>query len=215
MDELSRQRPFFHSEADFQHAFAWTVHTKLTDCQVRLEFRPDPSERVYLDMWIEDIRLAIEFKYRTRDADLPHKGERFYLRQHNACDFGRYDFLKDIERLERLQRKGYADSGLAVFLTNEHRYWERNPPQRRKTRDLDFHIYHERCILGKMEWSGKNGAGKVGIRENPINLKGTYDLEWHDYSDEKMVQPPGSGSRLSNARFRYLAVEITSHPASK
>ena len=214
MAKLSRQRPFFHSEADFQHAFAWQVHSEMPDYEVRLEYRLNPGEPRYLDMWIKNIRLAIEFKYRTRDANLQHAGESFYLRRHDACDFGRYDFLKDVERLERLQQQGYAGSGLAILLTNEYRYWKENPPRRVKTRDSNFHIFDKRPLSGRLEWSTKDIATKVGNREHPINLRETYDLAWHDYGDEEK-QPPGSGSHLPNARFRYLAVEVTSHPASK
>ena len=103
MAKLSRHRPVFHSEADFQHAFAWLVHTEMTDYPVRLEFRPDPHERVYLDMWIKNINLAIELKYKTREATLTHEGERYNLLRQGAHDLGRYDFLKDVQRLENLQ----------------------------------------------------------------------------------------------------------------
>jgi hypothetical protein len=37
MDALAAQRPIFHSEADFQHALAWEIHTPFgTSKRVRL-----------------------------------------------------------------------------------------------------------------------------------------------------------------------------------
>jgi hypothetical protein len=37
--ELSGQRPIFHSEADFQLAFAWTIQTRHPVAKIRLEQR--------------------------------------------------------------------------------------------------------------------------------------------------------------------------------
>ena len=210
MAKLSRQRPVFHSEADFQHAFAWLVHTEMTGYQVRLEFRPDPHERVYLDMWIKNINLAIELKYKTRDATLTYEGERYNLLRQGAHDLGRYDFLKDVSRLESLQLQGVARAGLAIFLTNEHLYW--NPPGKPGKVDRAFHIHDGRHIHGDLTWSPQAGPGTTRSREHPINLTGTYDLEWHDYGDKETLQPLISGTRLSNTRFRYLAVEVNSYP---
>ena len=39
---LAKQRPIFHSEADFQHAIAWEMHKHLPRASVRLE-RPIAS----------------------------------------------------------------------------------------------------------------------------------------------------------------------------
>ena len=88
MAKLSVRRPVFHSEADFQHAFAWLVQTEMPDYEIRLEYRPIQDERRYLDIWINNTRLAIELKYRTRDAALQHAGERYNLRDQRAHDQG-------------------------------------------------------------------------------------------------------------------------------
>jgi hypothetical protein len=37
LPSLSRERPIFHSEADFQHALAWHIHPRHPDTRVRLE----------------------------------------------------------------------------------------------------------------------------------------------------------------------------------
>ena len=69
---LSKSRPIFHSEADFQHAFAWQIHERLPDCQVRLEYNPLPAQkkRMYLDIWVQSLKVAIKLKYPTRKLDL-------------------------------------------------------------------------------------------------------------------------------------------------
>jgi len=43
MAALARVRPLFHSEADFQHAFAWQLHSADPDARIRLETRPRPG----------------------------------------------------------------------------------------------------------------------------------------------------------------------------
>ena len=61
---LSTARPIFHSEADFQHAFAWQLHERLPDCQIRLEFNPLPAQKkgMYLDIWVQSLKVAIHEK---------------------------------------------------------------------------------------------------------------------------------------------------------
>jgi hypothetical protein len=46
MAALALVRPLFHSEADFQHAFAWQLHRAHADARVRLETRPRPGVRL-------------------------------------------------------------------------------------------------------------------------------------------------------------------------
>lgn len=46
MARLAARRPIFHSEADFQHAFAWQVQIDHPDARIRLETRPRPGVRL-------------------------------------------------------------------------------------------------------------------------------------------------------------------------
>lgn len=176
---LAHERPVFHSEADFQHAFAWLVHETVPDHQIRLEYKPLPDERLYVDLWISTMRLAIELKYRTRKLAVTHAGEHFGLRQQGAQDIGRYDFLKEVQRLERLCC-GPADAGYAILLTNEHLYW--NPSRHPGNVDEAFHLHHGRNLSGTLAWSPRASTGTTQSREAPINLDNTYDLAWHEYS---------------------------------
>ena len=104
LDGLARERPVFHSEADFQFALAWRIK-KATSHDVRLEFKPFPEERVYLDIWLPDVGVAIELKYPTSGLTVNHGDELFALRNHGTPDLGQYDFLKDISRLERVSAR--------------------------------------------------------------------------------------------------------------
>lgn len=53
MSALAKDRPVFHSEADFQHALAWEIHRRWPETSVRLEFRV-PKLGYHLDTWMAD-----------------------------------------------------------------------------------------------------------------------------------------------------------------
>ena len=124
MNDLACDRPVFHSEADFQHALAWCIHDAIPDGGVRLEFKPFPAEPMYLDIWLPGIGVAVELKYKTRKLNLLREGESFALRDQSAQDISRYDFLKDIQRLEQLRKLPNARVGFTVLLTNDPSYWK-------------------------------------------------------------------------------------------
>ena len=200
MNDLARDRPVFHSEADFQHALAWRIHKGIRDGAVRLEFKPFPAEPMYLDIWLPRIGVALELKYATRRLKFQHEGEDFALRDQRAQDIKRYDFLKDIQRLEKLRSLPDARTGFAVLLTNDPSYWNRS--LRRATVDAGFRLHEGRTITGEMTWSKRASAGTTKHREAPIRLYGSYDLQWRDYADAENGQ---------YRRFRYLVVQ-TSYP---
>ena len=203
MENLSDERPIFHSEADFQHALAWQFRKATPNGQVRLEYKPFPEAnlKMYLDIWLRyrSMGVAIELKYRTRALDRQWKKESFALRNQGAQDLGRYDFLRDIQRLERVVADfGPAKTGFAVLLTNDPSFW--NPPSR-STIDAAFRLHESenKRIAGDMAWSAQASEGTTTGREEPICLKGSYDCVWRDYS---------SFGEATNQRFRYLMVEV-------
>ena len=198
MEDLSSERPLFHSEADFQHALAWRIHKMMPEHEVRLEFKPPlPDVRMYLDLWLRDIAVAIELKYRTRTLSQTHDGETFALRNQAAQDISRYDFVKDIQRLEQVSTPLNARTGFAILLTNEPLYW--TAPSRTDTVDSAFRLHEGRRITGEMAWSPRASDGTIRSREMPIRLAGAYDLRWRDYS----AKEPGR-----HRAFRYLAVRV-------
>ena len=199
MIELARRRPIFHSEADFQHAFAWCIHSLMLDGDVRLEYKPFPTEPVYLDVWLPGIGVAVELKYCTRNLKCTHNGESFALRDQAAQDIRRYDFIRDIQRLERVSKeRTEVRAGFAILLTNDRSYWQQ--PSRLNTVDAAFRLHDTRRISGEMAWSERASAGTIKGREEPIRLAGSYELQWRDYVDIR-------GAR--HGQFRYLAVQIS------
>lgn len=194
---LTLQRPIFHSEADFQHALAWSIHQSDPNTVIRLElpFRTEESSE-YLDLQVVNgaQSFAVELKYKTRRLTHTHAGEQFNLKQQGAQDLGRYDFLADVGRLERFVAAKRATAGCAILVTNDTSYW--SEPARTGTVDQMFRLNEGRKIYGSLNWLDHASAGTMRSRENPITLTGKYTAEWRPFSYPSK-QPGGE--------FRYLA----------
>ena len=198
IDRLSSLRPIFNMEADFQFALGWEIQKKFPDWTVRFEHKPtNLKDRIFVDLWIKgDQTYAIELKYKTRKLDVNVKGESFNLLDQSAQDIGRYDFLKDVERLENIVSTHDNVKGYAVILTNDSAYWKSPTTE---TVDAEFRMHEGRILNGELAWSMEAGAGTMRKREKPIKLTGTYKLSWKDYSQV---------SSTSYGKFRYLFLEI-------
>ena len=200
MGRLADTRKVFHSEADFQHALAWQIHQAMSETQVRLEVSviAVDAHRMFLDIWLPLEGIAIELKYKTRGLELEQGDESFVLRDQSAQDQGRYDFLRDVQRLELIRSKlEQCKAGYAVLLTNDSSYWK--VPTHRDTVDADFRVHEGRAISGELAWTPHASPGTVKSRESPIEIQGSYRLRWQEYSSF-----PGR----SYGRFRYLAVSV-------
>jgi hypothetical protein len=197
MTALARKRPLFHSEADFQHAFAWQIHTVRPEARVRLETRIRRGERLDVSLVIEGRRIAVELKYFLSKFTTTIDGELFELPNQGAQDIGRHAFVKDIGRLERMRLEGLADDAYAVALTNDPSYWR--PGSGDGTIDTAFRLHEGRRLAGVLAWAAHAGAGTIRGKETPIELGGDYLVAWDDYSEF-------GADRAGH--FRYLAVEV-------
>lgn len=201
MAGLAERRPIFHSEADFQFAFAWQIATMKRDGKVRLE-KPFSlgGKRMHLDIWLPTSNAAIELKYRTRRLCVKREGEEFALKSHEAQDHGRHDFIADIVRIQRVRAKrraaGNASApGYAILLTNDHLYWR---PGKDDAADKDFHLHEGRILSGTLTWAKHaNNATKKG-RDERLDICKSCRLHWKPYSSLEDEY----------GEFRYLAVKV-------
>lgn len=126
--ELSHTRKIFHSEADFQFALAWEIQKAYPTAKKRLEYSPAHIEpRIHIDIlvMIGDERYSIELKYKTIGFMTTCDGEEYKLKKHVAQDLGRYEFLKDVQRIERLQQSMPSfKKGYSLLFTNDPAYWK-------------------------------------------------------------------------------------------
>lgn len=184
LKSLSEKRPIFHSEADFQHSLAWEIREHYPDSKIRLETKVHGANtKVYLDILVVNhgIKYAIELKYKTLSYDAVVDGEEFSLNNQGAQDIGRYDVLKDIQRLEEMLAAKVADKGFLIFLTNDKSYFS-NPNGNKKTVDQNFRLHEGNRVGGKLYWTEEAGKGTIKGREEPINLHGEYEMKWGNYS---------------------------------
>jgi hypothetical protein len=180
---LALQRPLFHSEADFQHALAWHLQAIHPTANIRLEVPVEPlTEASHVDIVIAEggKELVLELKYKTRDLACTVRGERFRLKGQSAQDIGRYDFLKDVERVEQVVAANPLSLGFALLLTNDSSYWK--PPRDSGTVDAAFRLTEGRTLRGPLAWSPRAAKGTIDKREKILRLRGEYPLHWDDYS---------------------------------
>lgn len=182
MKRLASQRPVFHSEADFQFAFAQTVVALDPSIRVRLEVPKRAADRrTYVDLScsVDAHTTLVEFKYVTRGWT-GHDGitdETFTLRAHAALDLARLHFIHDITRLEGwVQTEPHTD-GVAVMLTNDDGLWK-TPPAPPTTRDREYRIHEGLTITGDLTW----GTPDKPYPRNNRSVRGAYLTRWIDYS---------------------------------
>lgn len=198
---IARRRTVFHSEADFQHAFAWELHQAEPTWDIRLEVpvRTDAGA-IHLDLLArsKNGQVAVELKYKTRALALDIDGEPFTLRNHGAQDLGRFDFFKDVGRVEAFAMSGPNRRGYAIFLTNDARYWR--PPQMVDAGYAAFAMNEGREVCGSLCWGDRTSEGTRQGRAKEIGVCGKYRLSWIPYS-----KVPAN----AHGEFRYLSLEAT------
>ena len=200
MKRLASSRRIFHSEADFQHAFAWLLHEEIPEADIRLEYRaPGMDRRSYIDIWviIEGRPFAVELKYKTREMSVSAQGERYDLLSHGAQDIGRCDILKDLSRLEQVASSTRGAMCVALVLTNDSAYWK---PASAGVCYEQFSLVQGRRLSGTLSWGPSAGPGTTKRREQPISLRGDYEIDWRPFSTLPVA---------SWAEFRYVALGVS------
>ena len=202
MTRLAVERQLFHSEADFQHALAWKIHELHPLAKIRLEVpsgRFDKRDRIDILVNVESVHYALELKYKKRKLECLSGSEKFVLSNDGAQDIGRYDFIKDVARLERYVSSAENTVGCAVLLTNDDLYWKESP---RGVNSAAFFLHEGRELdsCNPLAWHERTGEGTMRGRTEAFQLRVNYVIKWKDYSSI-----PG----LRNATFRYVALAIT------
>lgn len=202
--QLAERRPVFHSEADMQHELAVELSRMDSELKIRLE-RPVrlPGYRVMnvdLLLHTDHASFALELKYPTAKLEAQLGTEEFLLKPQAAQDIRRYEILSDISRLEALCAAGIVCGGMSVTITNDRTLWSES--RRTDTVDHLFRLHHGRRVEGSLTWATTASSGTTRGREAGINLRGTYDINWVDYSKID------GASR--NAEFRMLIAEVRS-----
>lgn len=152
-----------------------------------------------MDIWLihQDKIVAIELKYKTRKLSLRVGDEQFNLLDQSAQDLGRYDYIKDIQRLEDLTEGRPGAIGYAILLTNDTSYW--SVPRDNQSIDAAFRLHENRTLQGRLAWGARAGVGTTRGRETAFELHSNYLLRWNDYSRV---------SEATYGTFRCLTVKV-------
>ena len=188
LQELAKERPVFHSEADFQFALAEKIKEDCKDAKIRLEYPVRREKNEYADILVTfgKSSFPIELKYKTKKFFGKIGNEEFHLAGHSAANHNRYRFLKDVQRIEQWDS---FSKGFVVFLTNEPKYWQGDGEG---CDDKDFRIHDGARKSGELAW--RNPETKKEDMAESLNLSGAYVVKWEHFS--------------MNGEFRYVLFEV-------
>ena len=186
LQALFSENRIFCSEADFQFALAWKIRELNPAADIRLEYIPwlfDKNMHIDIVVFINGEMVPIELKYKTKGFSGKVGKYNIYLKNQSAQDLGRYDFLYDVHRMEKITYSGIypIQKAYSILLTNDRNYWEIPGPRKRKTNDDEFRLHEGTVIHGERNWKSGTGSGTKKLREKPITLIGTYTVTWNDY----------------------------------
>lgn len=195
VDNLSKKKPIIRSENELLQYLYYEVLQEGFKC-----FKNSTLLGRKVDLLIkdenEDVYYAVHLRDKTEKLSAHLNGNDYELKKHGATLVSRYDFLKDIECLEKIAHPGKV-IGYGLLLTNDHSYWTK--PQKVNAFDAAFHIYDDRNITGELKWASGTSLGTRKKREDPIRLKSTYNCKWKSYSHV---------SNEKNGTFEYLLLEV-------
>ncbi len=213
MDNLAKAKQIFQNEAQFQFNLARELKEQLAQVgnyEILLEhtfMTQGASERKFTDIVIKCQNgeyVAIELKYKKKELDCAHYGVG--VRHDGAQDFGRYEFLRDVEKNEKHVNGGQAVKAFSIILTNDHLYW--SAPQKTTYMYAPFRL--DDMGTGKVVRTGKfdwvNGTpSKAGARSATITLSHTYTDAWTVYP---VCAPNCPHYKLQAGHdFKYLTFE--------
>ena len=190
LQKLSQRVDCFLSECQFQHELAREIREYFilqgisNQYEIELEFPSNNlPKRIYYDLVIKDKTTneycVIELKYKTKKEKVVYKSEKYNLTEHAAVGNARFDFLKDIERLENFgqDNKGRTFAlGFAIFLTNTKSYQNKATTANYS----EFSIAEPLISSGTKRWKGGMHTGRYN---STVNLKGEYMVDWKNYGN--------------------------------
>lgn len=195
---FAEQGKLFSNERQFQLEIAWALKEK--GYEVYLEVLEDKEEKAYIDLVVREADneyIAIELKYTIRDngikrMDYHIKDRCVTVYAQGAGDIRRYDYLIDIQRIEKLMGKtkvfglegAVVTRGYAIIMTNDNY----SGTDGKNTSYEEVALYQGRKIpKGKTLRLKLKGYEK----KQPICLKGEYLCKWFPFE-------------LKNTQIKYM-----------
>ena len=199
INELPKDR-IFTSEADFQFSLAWAIQEHYREYEVRLEEVFDWADNMHFDIVVHTKDggiIPIELKYCTKSLPDSYPS-KVKLKNQGAEDVRRYDFIKDVQRIEKAKtcleqdHDSHFICGYAIMLTNSSLFWK-SRSSRKNQCDSAFRLHEDKGEFGgEMMWVDAS-EGTMKGREKPL-VTNHYKIVWKDYPHCSL--------------FRYLSVMI-------
>ena len=181
LSQLKASFSIFHSEDDFKFQLAWCIKSCLPHCRVSLERKisSDVADRTDLVVSVDGMMIPIELKYKTTALDVVVENERYVLKQHGAHDHARYDFLRDIQRIETLVHTAPSiEMGYVIFMTTDASFLKKAP---KVTLASYFPTHQDVQIHGTYAYD-ERGQKTYPSRSRPLHIDGTYPVHWELFS---------------------------------
>lgn len=180
----------YENEKQLQFDLGWEIKESISECEVFFEHAVNSDRRQYIDLIVVsgDYYYPIEIKNRLADHKIMYKSADgcYITNNQGASDEGTQGFVKDIVRIEALQKERIKNKafgkGFVIMLSNYPIMWEDD-----KNRFENGHS----LMCGQVLTSERDG------REIYPGLKGNYDLSWEEYC------VPG------DTKFKYYSVNGT------
>lgn len=204
LSSLSHYRPFFVSEADFQHCFALELRKRNFDVFLEFPISLTGTKRtVYLDLLVLDHKNntlhPIELKFKTK-RDYCHGlaiQPQFQLKTHSAADINRYLVWKDVNRIELIKKQYNYGQGFVIMLTNDEQYW--TPASGPGVIDASFRL-HPKQHVQSILWQNNSSPNiyKCGTATYPgFTLMNSYIVpQWIFYSTGYSLINPSNNFRV-------------------
>lgn len=202
MAHLAKQRAIFHDEYHFRAWLARSIQQKLADSELpELEFTGFYSEKGNkLDMQFSygGKQVAVETKFKkgplAKGRPFPYESDWYFApKSGTPDDISRYEFLRDIMRLESKALSDDNTIGCCLLLTNSQGMWK--PAIKNDANDIQFRIDHG-IKHDTLEWLRKPPRNTL---KDPIQLLGKYSMVWRFFSRIPHIK---------NAEFWYLLVIV-------
>ena len=173
-----------YQKKDLQLEMAWIIKDEYPNAKVRLEYCPYFNPNMHIDILviIDNKWIPIELKYKTKGCSKVIDDETFILKNHGAKDVNSYLYLKDIHRIEDIQKneKKLFQEGYTIFITNDLSYIKK--PMKKDCYYKEFSLEDGIEKSGILKWDSKASAGTKKNCEESIKLNNKYPIKWQEYS---------------------------------
>ena len=190
----------FVSEADFQFSLSKKLQEELPKSEIILEYPvkiDDEDVSIDICVKIDNTYHFIELKYKTKYDKFISKRfeEERDLKKQGGHNQGRYLFIKDIEKMEKIRKKYKGAINYCIFLTNDETYKEKGDDS------IDKNFSLTNIIPANKELCREIYKSKVGvdIKKYIVKLENSYECEWEDLKEIKTEK---------GTLFRYLLITI-------